>query len=338
MTVPVNLPALQINKAHSLFFKHKGYTIVELMVVLVVSLFLVGGILSVFVATKALTKETISASARQENAAYALQALSRDLKQSYFFAEASGENNGLWLSPPAILAKDDCLDNKNMGTFPSGAGSFRALWAAVKESGAEPTMSCIKDTAPSTELISESDYISIKRARGLYQTGNYQEDRYYLSISPSGITVIPGNATAGKEKLWEYIHHVYYLDSEAGVPRLLRMKLELGKMGDAEVIAEGIEKMKFMFALDKALEAARDGSAHDFVNSAAVTDADWNDGRVIGVKIFLLVRSKEEAAGVHDTATYQLGDYDHTVTGDGYKREVVSRTLMFTNNTRFSDD
>ncbi|WP_028864170.1 PilW family protein [Psychromonas aquimarina] len=331
MTALCNFTYLQVNRAHSLHIKQKGYTIVELMVVLVVSLFLVGGILSVFVATKALTKETISASNRQENAAFALQALSQDLKQSYFFAEASGENNGLWLTPPAFPAiTDDCVDKESNGSFPA-SGNYRALWADTV-SGATPTMTCIKDTDTETELVDNSDYISIKRARGLDQTAPHQDDRYYLSITPLGIQAYLGKDVTTNKHLWEYIHHVYYLDRVGDMPRLRRINLQKGKMVADEIIAEGIENMKFMFALDKLSVALRDGAAHDFVNSTAVTSDDWDSGRVVGIKIFLLVRSKEKIAGRKDNETYQLGSFSHPAGGDAYKREVVSRVLMFSNN------
>jgi type IV pilus assembly protein PilW len=90
---------------------------------------------------------------------------------------------------------------------------------------------------------------------------------------------------------WEYIHHVYYLDTENNVNRLRRLTLETSGMVREEVLAEGVEMMRFMFVLDHLLLSDRDGAVHSVVGASNVTSNDWSTGRVIGVKVFLLIKS-----------------------------------------------
>ncbi len=319
--------------------KQGGFSLVELMVVIVLALFVIAGIFTVFVSSKRLTAETLVASEQLENGAFSMQILSRDLKQSYFFAQTTGENKDLWNNIPTITNNNDCLDSKSAGSFP-GANGYRALWASTVSSALGTfKMSCISDDDADTELINGSDYISIKRARGLNEdstsSADYDAERYYLETDIAGINVYLGGTASAATTAWEYIHHVYYLDEKDNIPRLRRLSLQKNKMLlDDDVLAEGIENMKFMFALDDLPVADRDQSVHAFVNSANVTDNDWNTGRVIGMKIFLLVRSPKETAGYTNKEIYQLGDTTLPAFDDAFKRKVISRILMFPNRAR----
>jgi type IV pilus assembly protein PilW len=324
--------------------KQQGYSIVEWMIVIVLTLFLTAGLLTVFVSSKRATTESFNSSERLENAAFAIQILTRDLKQSYFFAQATGDNKSLWdLNGLSTLATSyDCLDNNGSGTFPN-AGLYRQLWASTVPSViANLDMSCINDGDSTTSLLPGTDFISIKRARGLSQSAGFQADRYYLDIKPTGITAYSGSASAlttgTVAPVWQYIHHVYYLDKQADIPRLRRIHLAKDKMVTEEVLVEGIEDMQFMFALDNLLSSERDGSIHAFVDSSAVTDGDWDSNRIIGIKVFLLVRALQPTAGYVNKDSYQLGTKTFVAPGDAYKRELVSHVITFQNSVVSVDD
>jgi len=333
------------NNRSRLFMKkgQLGYSIVEWMIVIMLTLFLTAGLLSVFIASRQATHESITSSERQENASFALQLLTKDLKQAYFFAQATGENKNLWdLNGASLTSSFDCIDDSGGGSFPS-ANKYRQLWAStVPSSIGNLQMSCINDNDSATELIANSGFISIKRARGLLQSNNFEAGRYYLDIKPTGIKVYLGDASAlttgAVAPVWQYIHHVYYLDKEGDIPRLRRLRLAKGKMLREDVLVEGIENMQFMFALDKLIASERDGSIHAFVGAAQVTDDDWNSGRVIGMKIYLLARSLEPIPGYVNKNTYKLGTQSFTAPGDAYKRELASHVLTFQNSVVTVDD
>ena len=320
-----------------------GYSIVEWLIVIVLTLFLTAGLLTVFVSSQRATTESLSSGERQENASFALQVLTRDLKQAYFFAQATGENKSLWdLNGASLATSLDCLDDIGSGTFPA-AGKYRQLWASLVPSvTANLKMACINDSDSATTPITGTGFISIKRARGLSQSTAFQADRYYLDIQPTGIKVYLGDAseltTGAVSPVWQYIHHVYYLDKEADIPRLRRIRLEKNKMVREEVLVEGIENMQFMFALDQLIASERDGSIHAFVGASQVTDNDWDSGRVIGIKIYLLARSLDPTPGYVNNDTYQLGTVSFTAPGDAYKRELVSHVLTFQNSVVLVDD
>jgi type IV pilus assembly protein PilW len=335
---------------HSPFFssstfitKQVGFSLVEMMIAIMLSLFLTAGLLAIFVSSQRATNEAIGSGERQENATFALQLLVKDLKQANFFSQATGENKSLWdLNGATIANSDDCLDNISSGSFPS-ANKFRPLWASsIPASIGSLEMGCLDDGNNDTRLITDTDYISIKRVRGFKQTSNYRADRFYLDINTSALTVYKGDASAltsnAVQPVWEYIHHVYYLDEFEGVNRLRRLILRASKMVREEVLVEGVENMQFMFALDALIASDRDGSVHSLVTTSQVTSNDWDSGRVIGMKIFLLIKSQDKTAGYTNANTYQLGDYLFPAANDNFKRELVSTVLLFQNSVVLVND
>ena len=327
-----------------------GYSLVEWMIAIILVLFITAGLFSIFISSRQSTAETLAVTEREESVAFAMQLLARDLKHAYFFAQATGDNATLWTDSTIPTLTDDCIDDSSLGSFPSG-GVFRSLWADSISATGTATMSCIEDDDSDTSLIANSDYVSIKRARGLLQDDDYEDDRYYLGLSVSSISVYLGDDAAliGEEvagvdidptveTAWEYIHHVYYLDEEDDIPRLRRLTLVEDQMQLQEVIAEGIEDMQFMFALDNLIVSNRTGAISSFVSPANVTSNDWNTGRVIGMKIFLLSRALKETNGYVNTDSYQLGDTTFTAPSDGYKRSVSSQIITFGNSVVSLDE
>lgn len=325
--------------------KQVGYSLVELMIAIVLSLFLTAALLGVFVASQRATNEALSTGERQENAAFALQLLVKDLKQVNFFSLATGENKSIWnLSGATIATSDDCLDDISSGSFPA-TNKYRALWASsIPATLGSLEMDCLDDGDSDTSLVTASDYISIKRARGFEQSSDYITDRFYLDIDTTALTVYQGGASALTTSgttvppVWEYIHHVYYLDSFQGVNRLRRLTLRTSGMVREDVLVEGVESMQFMFALDALIASERDGSVHSFVSTSQVSANDWDTGRVIGIKVFLLIKSLEKTAAYTNSNSYQLGDYFVAAANDNYKRGVVSTVILFQNSVVLVND
>lgn len=328
------------NPLTSLTIKMRGYSLVELMIAIVLALFLTAGLLGVFISSQRATNEVLGSGERQESAAFALQLLAKDLKQVNFFSLATGENTTLWnLNGAAIAASNDCLDEATNGSFPKN-NQFRPLWASsIPVTLSTLEMDCLDDGDSDTSLVINSDYISIKRVRGFKQSSDYITDRFYLDIDTTALNVYQGGQSALTAiSAWEYMHHVYYLDSFEGVNRLRRLTLRASEMVLEEVLVEGVENMQFMFALDDLIASERDGSVNSFVGTSQVTANDWNTGRVIGVKIFLLVKSLEKTVGYVNSNIYQLGDYVVAASNDNYKRELASVVVLFQNSVVLVND
>lgn len=154
--------------------------------------------------------------------------------------------------------------------------------------------------------------------------------------------------------IFEFAPHVYYLrpcsrfaaattvctaaaDDGKPIPTLVRQELSGSAMTEV-ALAEGIERMVFLFGIDNAPAGAPDGVADIFTTTPAA--ADW--ANVVSVKVTLLIRSSTPTAQYDDGAkTYDLdGDnvIDYHCTTDvstpapcSYKRKVFSQQFQLRN-------
>lgn len=79
MTTPFNRCVFPAPQAHEL-----GFTLVELLVGMTIGLFLLGGVIALFIGTKQSYSATEAASRLQENGRYAIEVLSREIRKAGF--------------------------------------------------------------------------------------------------------------------------------------------------------------------------------------------------------------------------------------------------------------
>ncbi len=318
----------------------QGYTLIEWMVVIAIGLFLTAGLSSIFVASKGSTVSTQQVGELQEKGRFALQIITQDLKHVGFWGEFTGNalEVGNGISIPTNLTSD-CLDSEGHGSFPDATQKFRDLWAfEIPATGSVP-MTCADDKASTTTLVRNTDALSIKRVRGLPVTSALDANSYYLISNVSQGSIFAGNIetlpTMSNSQIWQLVHHVYYLDREVAtdIPRLRRIRLtrDKGMLLETTPLIEGVENMQLLFGLDIGDEVARDGTADTFVPSDQLTNADWDNGRVVGVKLFLLLRAIEETPGYKNNQTYQVGEKTIKGNGDRFRRLLLSTVVSFRN-------
>ena len=69
---------------------NRGFTLVEWLVAMLIGLFLLAGIFSIFVASRATTQDAFDQGELQENGRLAMRLISHDLKWAGFFGEYTG--------------------------------------------------------------------------------------------------------------------------------------------------------------------------------------------------------------------------------------------------------
>lgn len=98
--------------------RYAGVTMVELLVAMVIGIFLIAGAVSIFIASKRSYTEVERSGRMIENARYAQQALSMDLRHGGFFGEAA---------PPGIDLDDELDDVEDDCT----GGLRRTMWTTT---------------------------------------------------------------------------------------------------------------------------------------------------------------------------------------------------------------
>ncbi|WP_434664230.1 PilW family protein [Aeromonas sp. NJAU223] len=327
--------------------KSRGFTLVEWLIAMLIGVFLVGGGLSIFVASRATTEDAFDQSELQENGRIAMRMLTQDLKWAGFWGDYTGspmkEEQGMTLSSGStLLATDDCSDNLGGGSLPprkTDNRAFRAIWGARIDNNKGITggaFSCI----PTASRIANTDVISIKRLMGRPLTdANAAGNRFYLATNTQAAQMfkggepIPSVTAMPARQLWEYQHIVYYLSPNATTnsPELRKRYLTAngGSVLIGGAMAEGIERLSILFGVDDS--PVPDSTIDRYVASSNVTEQEWSEGRVVAARVFVLVRSLQASGRYVNNNTYQVGDVSVTGNGDGFRRLLLETSVSLRN-------
>ena len=315
-------------KAHT---RCRGFSLVELMVALVITLILLAGIGQIFLSSKKSYTLQDSLSRMQENGRYAMNTLSQDLRRAgYWGGNADITEIGGTL---AQLPED--------GTC---AGSGNNDWARMLDkkvfglNDSRTSYGCL----PSTTLPSQ-DALLVRFAApwqvGGTTTPTFLNDHFYLRSSLFEGKLFKGSdeasnpITAAALRTSELVARVYFINpatntgtSKCGggtVPSLFRLGLANG-VPTVEEVAYGVENLQVQYGID----TTNDDSVDSYVNAAGPTDPMWD--QVIAVRIWLLVRSECPDTGYTNDTPYAMGDVNSTF-NDSYRRKLYTSTIRLRN-------
>ena len=321
-----------LNKKYS-----KGLSLIEVMVSLLVGIILIGGIASVYLASKRSYIEVERMSRMTQNSRFAIQMVSEAIQHAGFVGEVPIEN----------IVRDASLDdpvNDCEGTA-SVYNIEHYLRAAIADaSGAG--FGCIADAVPGTSMILVKNVRPMRMVDGdedgtidtpeaLNGTTSYIISNNTQGIIFDGADTAPSIEEGGdvpNGNAWEYQVQIYYI-RDAGEPTLARriMNWNAGAMGfTTEDLIAGVENMTFLFGMD----STADGEIDTFRTIANITannlDTLWS--QVAAVEVDVLVRSETEDPAYTDTKVYNFGD--QTTVGplnDNFYRMVMQNTVLLRN-------
>ena len=332
-------------------FNHSGgFSLVELMVAMVISLFLTLGLFSMFRMSSTNVNTTSHFNELQENGRIALAIMERDISQAGFLGDVtSGRMSFKVLNENHNLLQSDCASAGDNGSYPTGA-NFRMIWG-YEDGVSAQDLDCL------TNVDDATDVLQIKRAIGrdpnvaLPFTNN---NRHFVSTTGGEAFFFRGRAgglpaeVANGYRHWEYAHHVYYIRTENGVPNLRRRILVNANMdgssGSEQTLVEGVENLRVLYGID----TQGDASAEAFViaddvplnvwDHAPKLDCPNNTQKVVALRLHLLVRSIDDDPSFTNESSYVLGDKIIVARNDNFRRKVVSTTIALDNFSRIDSD
>lgn len=318
--------------------KQQGFGILEIFISLVVGLFLLAGVLSVFSSMKSTANKTSTYGELQENGRIALSLLSDDLMRQGFWGGLSGNLSfSSLVSVPGGNANDCVGEGVNNATFPKPIGHFRTLWG--KTANSKNVSGCI------TNAKVGSDVIQIKRVITSTTSAAAKDvKKFYLITNMNfgeifkGIDDVPAMEYGD---IWEYQHHVYYVreDTIKGrkVPILMKGHLlNTSSFISFEPILDGIEMLRFSYGVD----TDGDGVVNAFISAKNMQAKYWDnesDAKILAVTIYVLVRDLYPDSQYENNNVYQLGtdstdeDSFFNANGDNYHRLLLTSTVTLYN-------
>ncbi|MDO6610058.1 PilW family protein [Shewanella sp. 1_MG-2023] len=308
-----------------------GLSLVELMVTMLISLFLTVGIFTMFNMSSSNVTSTSQFNQLQENGRIALSIIERDMSQLGFTADITGTdlNFGVNTRVSATAVANDCIGaGANNASFPNNQPAhFRRLWGYEVGVSAE-SLACITPK-------SNTDVVQLKRLVGpSVLAASMNATRYYAAATSNEIEFFNGNVAPPSllnSRIWEYQHHVYYIETDGDIPILKRRTLSIANgMNNDEQLVEGIDNMRVMYGFD----SNGDDTADSYMPAQNVTTLMWDNAffqRLVSLRVYLLVRTANEDKKYTNDVTYQLGDKTVGPLNDNYRRKVVSTTVVLEN-------
>jgi type IV pilus assembly protein PilW len=338
----------------------RGFSLIELMIAMTLSLILLAGAVTIFVGSRATYETTDRLSRIQENGRFALDSIVRDLRSAgYVGCSRNAPLSNLLEAPDdmqwdfelaayGLDAQGDswapALDSK-LGIEPSAdsdllivrmpRGDFEPV-RIVEGSLLTATTDDIptEDTAtPSLFQVGDIVQISDCNARAIFQvTSNAAGVIGHVKGGEDSEYNLPGNATddlgyafTDTAELVALESAVYFIaptpDPESATSANTSLFRLASGRGDPEELASGVENMQLLFG-------ELDGG--EIIYRRADEIDNWQN--VQTVRIALLVRSTAQYGTEVDRGTYELLDTNVQAPGDRYLRQVFTTTVGIRNN------
>lgn len=251
--------------------RNRGFTIIELMVSIVISLMILAGLVTLFANNGRERDEIQRANQQTENGQYALQVIGDDLHEAGY---VSTFNLGVLSAPAAD--PDPCAT--------SVAALNAALPIAVQgyyNYTGSPTLSCLPaDYQPNSDIlvirragtcavnlgdpdcpaqVSGAAYFQASGCNNSSELGSGSVSAFYVLDTNSARFTLHNRDCTSTAALYQYEVHIYYVatedKTEDGIPTLKRIDLDLnntanGGFSSPIAIAEGIDYLKVDYGLD----------------------------------------------------------------------------------------
>ena len=306
----------------------KGFSLMELMVAMVLGFIVIGGAISVYLASKRSLTEVEQVATLSENGRFALQLLGYSIRHVGFYGGPNPDYYYCDPSDPCIPLEAPAGDCTGDAAAYDIGNSFFAL-RAVPEPGATSAtvVGCITDAMPYT------DVLVIKNAGSSPLSGGWSSQQTYVIAGGVSFKLRDGAdmpLDIGESNIaWPYRLQIYYIRNGA-TPTLSRKILAWDADTESmsiqtEDLVQGVENMRFRFSYD----SNDDGEVDTLANLTDVTIADaWN--QVTSLQVFLLLASDVIDPNYTDEKTYQLGDIAVSP-GDSVRRIFLHSDITLRN-------
>lgn len=301
----------------------RGFSLVELMVAMTIGLFLVAATLAMYVNTRAAHDANQAVARMQENARYAMDQLSRDLRLAGHWGHSNDKG---WITKTGVSASftGDCgtgwyinLDRRVEGQNNGNPYSGTCIPSASKyQLGTDVLVLRYADPTPvaTADLKANTSYIRADHSSG----------KLFIGTSEPAVSAIAQNYRLQSRAY--FVSDFTNAGDPVPVPALKRVVLNAGPALQEEVVISGVEDLQVQFGLD----TNGDGSVNRYLDPNNVGVTQWES--VEAVRIWLLMRAEETETGYQaDTATYKLPGGDFTPADDRFRRLLVSRIIRLRN-------
>jgi type IV pilus assembly protein PilW len=312
-----------------------GFSVVELMIAMLLSMALAGAIISVFTNNSYSFKQDENIGRMQDDARHALREIAFDISMAGHYAD---------LHIPSTVAYDgdltisqDCgpVGQVNWMYQATEAGTGNSLSLMAIDNATNATVAAAHSCFIGGELLDGTDVVSIKRVAGA-EAGALSANAAYLrtngtvGVMFSGVApTAPPVVVAAPRADWAFRPTIYYIRQFANapgdnIPTLCRKALRGAGPGmTTECIATGIENLQVEYGID----TTEDGHPNVFLSNPTLAQMQT----VVSARVFVVARTTEIDTRYTNNKTYTVSNAPDFVPGDSFHRRVFSTSVSIQN-------
>ncbi len=304
---------------------NSGFSLIELMISVAIGLFLMAGVFTVYVNSSATQRQVQDQIALLDNARFALDAISYDLRQAGLFGRRS--------------LKDDNVFNNSAITGIDG--ECATGWAS--DISIQPVRAFNDDSpykATCTPLWSKGDVIEMRYTLGtpvttlfpktLYLNGDINQSQFFIGatspdISPSALD-------------FQVVARAYYISSYTdvvgdGIPSLHRVSLQTGTSAATgpvvvdTMLLPGVIDLQIQFGID--VGSTKDFNIDMYVNPETTLLAE---NFPLFAQIWVVLESTNKTPDLDTDVTFNIAGSPAAYTdNDGYRKVMLSTVVDMRN-------
>ncbi|HSG58437.1 MAG TPA: PilW family protein [Woeseiaceae bacterium] len=312
-----------------------GFSLVELMVAMLLSITLAIGVVSVFVNNSHSFNQDENVSRMQDDARHALREIAFEISMAGNYAELHLPDN---VTPDALLAIGaDCGPAGELNwmyrTVEAGTGNTLSIAAIdnATDADAKAAHSCFI----AGEVQDGTDIVVIRRVAGAREALPRPGSIYLRTNGTVGLLyrapfpVAPSIPVALPFADYEYRPSIFYVRNFAntagdGIPTLCRKVLRGGNPDmQTECLATGIEDLQLEYGID----TTEDGQPNVFTPSPTLAEIQ----NAVSARIFILARTTEIDTRYTNDKVYSISNAPDYTPGDSFHRRVFSTNVTIQN-------
>ena len=283
--------------------KMRGFSLIEMMIAMVIGIFLIGGLSSLYINSKSSDKMRSQVSEMEENARTALIAMRQIISHAGYPSEYS-----LPLDKPFYAEADDI---PNPTCRSGGADSNLIKYKYIRDEKTKNSVVAKRDTMVVVNMLDSPNNTSIGAS------SNIIEDCVGSVVEPEcSSDPVDGMYSNSEAKVYNYL----YINTPSGRRALTCM----GSLGGSQPIAENIESLQFLYGVVKS------NGNMVYRNAEGInTNNEW--GSVTTVQVGILVRSEKEVLERAEARVFLVLDEEITTPKDRRIYRAYTTTIVLPN-------
>jgi len=315
--------------------KECGFTLVELMIAMLLSLVLGVAIITIFANNSHSFNQDENVLRMQDDARHALREIAFEISMAGHYAD---------LLLPGSVVGDTSL-SLGVDCGPAGSpqwmyqtqtiGTDQSLSLSALDNATAAQAAASHTCIAGTEFMGGTDVVSIKRVAGARATVPRLGQVYLRTNGTVGllfkepVSGAPPVVVAPPLADWEYRPSIYFIRNYSnapgdGIPALCKKVLRgAAPTMTTECLAAGIENLQIEYGLD----TSDDGNPNVFLPNPTILQMQ----NVVSARIFLLARTTAFDGRYQNGKTYNVSNAPAYTPGDNFHRRVASTTVSIQN-------